>query len=795
MLAGTLGGSPAAAVGVAQPAVVSVKPAAGTPQVMDGSVNAIVQVGSRMVAAGTFTTVRQTLTSPDIVRNGIFAFDAATGAIDPTFDPNLGGAANSLDTDGTYVYVGGTFTSVSGQVTTKRVAKLTATGTLVPGLKAPNNAVTEVVARGGRLFVGGNFTAVGSTPRSALAAFDTASGALLSSVDVPFAGQFNGGATYIRRFDISPDGTKLVAIGNFATVGGAAHQQIVMLDIPAGAPATVASWNTDRFDAAHNPSCAKVFDTFTRDLDFAPDGSYFVVSATGAFAGGAGSGTLCDTTTRWETASTGADPSWTDYTGGDTTYGVSVTGTAVYVGGHMRWENNPYQGDQAGPGAVAREGIAALDPVNGLPLSWNPGRARGVGAQALYPTSTGLWVGSDTTRIGGVVRNRIAFLPLAGGKTLPSYPAPTLPGTLFGAQRPSAASTGVLYRVHAAGSAVRSADSGPDWTTDAGYVQGGSPAAWGSTLPTNATVPAGTPKGVFADERFGAMHWAFKVPAGKAVTLRLYFADQYVGTSLPGQRVFDVRVDGALALNHFDIVQTAGHGIGTMVSVPVTSDGTVDVDFSAVVENPLINALEVIDPSVATGTPTPGVLVRRLVNASGSPTAAATTADSSLDWTSVRGAFLVGSTLYYGMADGGLHARAFTASSGAVGPDRNVDLHDDPNDGSRIPFRIADLTGAFYDDATHRIYYTLFGSPDLYYRYFTPESEVVGALTFQASTGGIDLSQVSGMTYAGGKVLYGSAADGTLRSVGFTPAGLTGTPVAVSTDGSWTYNALFVPRS
>ena len=150
-----------------------------------------------------------------------------------------------------------------------------------------------------------------------------------------------------------------------------------------------------------------MFDTFTRDIDFAPDGSYFVITTTGAFGGGSAVGTMCDTSSRWENrTAANQEPTWVTYTGGDTTYGVAVTGTAVYVGGHMRWQDNPYQGDQAGPGAVPREGIAALDPVNGMPLSWNPGRTRGVGAQALYATPDSLWVGSDTEMIGGVTRKR-----------------------------------------------------------------------------------------------------------------------------------------------------------------------------------------------------------------------------------------------------------------------------------------------------------------------------------------------------------------------------------------------------
>ena len=93
----------------------------------------------------------------------------------------------------------------------------------------------------------------------------------------------------------------------------------------------------------------------------------------------------------------------------------------------MRWFNNPYAGDKVGVGAVAREGIAALDTRNGLPLSWNPGRDRGVGLFAFDVTDSELWAGSDSDRWANEYRPRIAGFPLATGSTLPDDRTATLP--------------------------------------------------------------------------------------------------------------------------------------------------------------------------------------------------------------------------------------------------------------------------------------------------------------------------------------------------------------------------------
>src|SRR5262245_45156589 len=57
--------------------IVAALPKAGTPHVMNGAVEAITQVGNKIIVAGTFTSVSPsstfTDTSDDLVRNRMFA--------------------------------------------------------------------------------------------------------------------------------------------------------------------------------------------------------------------------------------------------------------------------------------------------------------------------------------------------------------------------------------------------------------------------------------------------------------------------------------------------------------------------------------------------------------------------------------------------------------------------------------------------------------------------------------------------------------------------------------------------
>jgi hypothetical protein len=93
--------------------------------------------------------------------------------------------------------------------------------------------------------------------------------------------------------------------------------------------------------------------------------------------------------------------------------------------------NNPYGMDAAGPGAVDRPGISALDPLTGVPFTWNPTRTTGVGVFDLLATPTGLWMGADTDWVGHEYHYKLAFFPLTGGTTPPVVSAGSLPADVY----------------------------------------------------------------------------------------------------------------------------------------------------------------------------------------------------------------------------------------------------------------------------------------------------------------------------------------------------------------------------
>jgi hypothetical protein len=423
--------------------IVAQTPAAFTPNVMNGAVLTMAKVGNLIIVGGTFTTVRNAGSGTNITRRNVFAFDSTTGRVSGAFAPNPNGTVHKVlpGADGRSVYLGGEFTKITSARRVVKVGRLTklsvASGARVTRF-APgsfDNSVRDLEVTGNRLWVAGKFSKVQGRKQRALGTVNATTGAY----DRFFTGTFAGvhrpslkfSTTSVLAISTDPRNSQLVAVGNFTSVNGAKRSQIVKLALT-GTRATVANWNTRLYQSA----CSKRFESYVSDVSYAPNGRFFVVSTTGGYGGAGASlaGTSgCDVVARFEASHTGANvsPAWTAYTGGDTTWTIEVTDQVIYAGGHQRWQNNPTRGNTVGQGAVARTGIAALNPVNGMPYSWNPTRTRGVGIKDMLATDAGLYIGSDTNTFAGRSRYKVAFLPLAGGKTLAVPRSPSLPGELF----------------------------------------------------------------------------------------------------------------------------------------------------------------------------------------------------------------------------------------------------------------------------------------------------------------------------------------------------------------------------
>ncbi|MCX8108896.1 MAG: malectin domain-containing carbohydrate-binding protein, partial [Verrucomicrobiae bacterium] len=123
--------------------------------------------------------------------------------------------------------------------------------------------------------------------------------------------------------------------------------------------------------------------------------------------------------------------------------------------------------------------------------------------------------------------------------------------------------------------------------------------------PTDAppiTVAGTQDPGLFMSEHFGMRSFSYKLPNGTYIA-KLYFAEMYEGITGPGQRVFSFNVQGR-EFKDFDIwVKAGGPRRAYVESVPIqVTNGEFRIVFRAQVENPTINAIEIVpQPDPATG--------------------------------------------------------------------------------------------------------------------------------------------------------------------------------------------------
>lgn len=405
----------AALVAVAAPAAaafhmpvgtVGEDPVDWTPHVTDGEVRAVVVIGDTVVVGGDFTSVKSSDGRHRYERWFLFAFHAGTGKV-LDFAPWLDGPVYALAAgpDDT-VFAGGAFNSVGDReqrsITQLNLDTGRPTGSFRTALDRGD--VRSIAYSDGWVYIGGSFSKVGGVKRVGLARLWAEDG----EVDPEFDAKLTAdeiGRVKVEDLAVSPGGDRLVVIGALTRSGSDYRVQVAMFDLTDSQP-ELANWWTNNYNAP----CRRGFDTYLRGVDFSPDGQYLVIVTTGRLTDPK---LLCDSAARFETYTAGeAEPTWVNHTGGDSLYAVIIGHDAVYVGGHQRWMDNPLGDESAGPGAIFRKGLAAIDPYTGRATAWDPSHSRGVGVRAFALTEHGLFVGSDTDEMGHEYHGRIGLLPL-----------------------------------------------------------------------------------------------------------------------------------------------------------------------------------------------------------------------------------------------------------------------------------------------------------------------------------------------------------------------------------------------
>ncbi|AMV38589.1 F5/8 type C domain protein [Planctomyces sp. SH-PL62] len=156
------------------------------------------------------------------------------------------------------------------------------------------------------------------------------------------------------------------------------------------------------------------------------------------------------------------------------------------------------------------------------------------------------------------------------------------------------------------------------WGDDAAHASGGNFYSTGQFIDVSAVVdPA--PQSIYQNERNGNFTYTISglAPGGK-YKVRLHFAENY--WTAPGQRTFNVAVNGSLALDHFDILAAAGGQYKAVVrEIDATADSlgriVVNFDGTGQPDQPKVGGVEVVIPNIDLAR---GKSVTSLINESSS---------------------------------------------------------------------------------------------------------------------------------------------------------------------------------
>jgi trimeric autotransporter adhesin len=181
-------------------------------------------IGNTLYVGGRFTTVTNGNTSQS--RPAIAAFNATTGSWISSFAPTLDGAVYALQAspDGTRLFVGGDFTTTNGTPTGPLVALNPTTGAISSGWTGAvggYQVVRDFDVDGTYLYAGGGFTSM-SSAAGGTSAFRTARFTLANGThDATWKPNIAGGTVW--GIDVSAASGRVYFAGNFDTINGEAR--------------------------------------------------------------------------------------------------------------------------------------------------------------------------------------------------------------------------------------------------------------------------------------------------------------------------------------------------------------------------------------------------------------------------------------------------------------------------------------------------------------------------------------------------------------------------------------------
>ncbi|QQR80360.1 MAG: hypothetical protein IPJ69_13805 [Deltaproteobacteria bacterium] len=191
---------------------------------------ALTSDGTHIYMGGTFNSAGA---GSSQARSG-FALINSDGSLDesckPSFTASLDLSVYDIALDGAYIYVGGSFDSVTiGSVTTSRqkIARLNASDCSLdawyPGNL--NDSVESILVRAPYVYFSGSFSRVGTDSTYGGAARMTIAG----SLDTTWKPLFESGYD-VKTMSLSEDGSLLFAGGNFTTVNSSAQPNFAVID-------------------------------------------------------------------------------------------------------------------------------------------------------------------------------------------------------------------------------------------------------------------------------------------------------------------------------------------------------------------------------------------------------------------------------------------------------------------------------------------------------------------------------------------------------------------------------------